>query len=430
MARKNQGRAGARRSRLRLLAALAALVLGSLTLAGATSAWTMNLVQLDNGTCGTNLQTGSDKTASLSATPSFWLQGDGAVSRYAMLVDGVSIGASIGDGFANVCIYTPNRLSDGVHVLTGNEVWPHPANVVTPLTFSVDTVRPPAPSVPTLASYSDSGVLGDHVTRFRSVAFTGTSEAGASVALYNGTAGIGGTRASASGDWSATTSPLADGTYSVTAAVFDAAGNKSPESAGTPLTIDAGVPTVSITRPAPDATVSGTIDVTATASDSVGIWKVDFQLDGVTKATDTTSPYSLTWDSTAVANGLHTFSAVATDLAGNATTSTSVSFTVANGAPPPPTVPGAPTLNSATAGNASVSLAWSAPASNGGSAVTSYKLYRGTSSGGETLLTTLGNVTSFTDTPAANGTTYFYVVSALNAVGESVKSNERSATLV
>ena len=52
----------------------------------------------------------------------------------------------------------------------------------------------------------------------------------------------------------------------------------------------------------------------------------------------------------------------------------------------PATVPGAPTLNSATAGNGSVTLAWSAPASNGGSAITGYKVYRGTASGGETLL--------------------------------------------
>ena len=57
-----------------------------------------------------------------------------------------------------------------------------------------------------------------------------------------------------------------------------------------------------------------------------------------------------------------------------------------------------------------------------------YKVYRGTSSGGETLLTTLGNVTSYTDSTATNGTTYFYKVSAVNTVGEGALSNERSAT--
>jgi len=91
-----------------------------------------------------------------------------------------------------------------------------------------------------------------------------------------------------------------------------------------------------------------------------------------------------------------------------------------------PTVPGAPTL-SASAGNAVVHLTWTAP-SDGGSPITNYKVYRGTTSGGETLLTTLGNVTSFDDTAVTNGTTYFYRVSAQNAVGEGPQSNEVSAT--
>jgi fibronectin type 3 domain-containing protein len=94
----------------------------------------------------------------------------------------------------------------------------------------------------------------------------------------------------------------------------------------------------------------------------------------------------------------------------------------------PLTVPGAPTLGSATPGSSSVALSWSAPGSNGGATITNYKVYRGTSSGTETLLTTVGNLTSFTDTSAVNGTMYFYKVSAVNSVGESGQSNELSAT--
>ena len=60
-----------------------------------------------------------------------------------------------------------------------------------------------------------------------------------------------------------------------------------------------------------------------------------------------------------------------------------------------------------------------APASDGGSAITGYNIYRGTASGGETLLTQVGNVTSYTDASVTNGTTYYYKVSAVNAVGES-----------
>ena len=80
------------------------------------------------------------------------------------------------------------------------------------------------------------------------------------------------------------------------------------------------------------------------------------------------------------------------------------------------------------AGNGSVALAWSAPTSNGGSAITGYKVYRGTSSGNESLYATLGVVTSWTDTSASNGTTYYYQVTAVNSVGEGARSGERSAT--
>ena len=91
-------------------------------------------------------------------------------------------------------------------------------------------------------------------------------------------------------------------------------------------------------------------------------------------------------------------------------------------------VPGAPTLDTATAGDAAVALAWSAPASNGGSALTGYKVYRGTASGAGTLLTALGVVTAYNDSSAVNGITYFYKVAAVNGVGEGGLSNERSAT--
>lgn len=96
--------------------------------------------------------------------------------------------------------------------------------------------------------------------------------------------------------------------------------------------------------------------------------------------------------------------------------------------PPPPTPPGAPTLTAATPGNTQVSLAWTPPASDGGSAVTNYTIYRATSSGGETFLATIGNVTSYVDAGLANGTTYYYTVAAVNVAGTGPMSNERSAT--
>lgn len=86
------------------------------------------------------------------------------------------------------------------------------------------------------------------------------------------------------------------------------------------------------------------------------------------------------------------------------------------------TVPGAPVL-SGLEGNNVNHLNWTTPA-NGGAAITGYKVYRGTSSGGETLLASLGAVNSFDDTGVSNGTTYYYRVSAVNSKGEGSTSNE------
>ncbi len=94
----------------------------------------------------------------------------------------------------------------------------------------------------------------------------------------------------------------------------------------------------------------------------------------------------------------------------------------------PVTLPTAPNGLAASSGNGQIVLSWSVPANNGGSSVTAYKVYRGTSSGGETLLTTLGNVLTYTNTGLTNGQTYYYKVSAVNGVGEGPLSNEASAT--
>ncbi len=93
----------------------------------------------------------------------------------------------------------------------------------------------------------------------------------------------------------------------------------------------------------------------------------------------------------------------------------------------PATVSSVPQNLQATAGNGQVSLIWQAPSSNGGSAITSYKIYRSTTADTETLLTTVGNVTSYADTGLINGITYFYKVTALSSAGESIQSSESSA---
>ncbi len=90
-------------------------------------------------------------------------------------------------------------------------------------------------------------------------------------------------------------------------------------------------------------------------------------------------------------------------------------------------LPYAPRNLAATAGASKVTLTWAPPLSDGGSAVTGYGLYRGTASGGETFLTTLGTALTYTDTAVTAGTTYFYEIAAVTAVGTGPRSSETSA---
>ena len=99
---------------------------------------------------------------------------------------------------------------------------------------------------------------------------------------------------------------------------------------------------------------------------------------------------------------------------------------VSGGLPPPPTAPSAPTL-SATAGDGSVALSWTTPSDDGGASISGYEIYRGGSPGTATLLTSTGNVLTYTDTSVANGTTYWYQVAAVNSVDAGTRSNEVSA---
>ena len=92
---------------------------------------------------------------------------------------------------------------------------------------------------------------------------------------------------------------------------------------------DTTAPTVS----ASESGSSGTITLSATASDNVGVTKVEFYVDGALKGRDTTAAYSMTIDSTTLANGSHTLTAKAYDAANNVATSSAVGFSVSNTAP-------------------------------------------------------------------------------------------------
>jgi hypothetical protein len=107
---------------------------------------------------------------------------------------------------------------------------------------------------------------------------------------------------------------------------------------------DTTPPTVAFVTPANNSTLSGTVTVTATASDNVALRATNpvlFYLDTLTPplpgpVTVNGSQYSALWDTTQTANGTHSLRAVATDSSNNTATATVIGLTVSNPAPPNP----------------------------------------------------------------------------------------------
>ncbi len=89
-------------------------------------------------------------------------------------------------------------------------------------------------------------------------------------------------------------------------------------------------PTTALTAPSAGATLTGSVTVTATAMDNVGVTKMDFYAGTKLIGTDTTAPYSITWDTTTVANGSNALTTQAYDADGNVGTSAAVNVTVSN----------------------------------------------------------------------------------------------------
>ena len=161
---------------------------------------------------------------------------------------------------------------------------------------------------------------------------------------------------------------------------------------------DTTAPTVSLTAPANGATVSGSsVSLTATATDNIGVTKVEFY-QGLNKVGESTSsPYAVTWNTTSATNGSYQLTAKAYDAAGNTTTSTVVTVTVSNTGPvvPPKTSFSVPNKDGSTT---TINLTGSCSAISSSGAVSTLP----SSIDSSKLLTSLG----FTSTcPSAGGST-------------------------
>ncbi len=139
------------------------------------------------------------------------------------------------------------------------------------------------------------------------------------------------------GDYSSmSVDPVDDCTFWYTTEYYETTGNNWQTRIGSFKLADCGggtptdnAPTALITNPTNGSTVSGTVNVTANATDDNGVTKVEFFVDGTSIGVDQTAPYSTSWDTTASSDGAHTVSVVATDTIGQ-TGNATVGVTVQN----------------------------------------------------------------------------------------------------
>jgi uncharacterized protein (TIGR02145 family) len=253
-----------------------------------------------------------------------------------------------------------------------------------------------------------------------SVAFVApTNNGGSAITGYTVTSSPGGITATGA------TSPinvtgLTNGTaYTFRVVATNAIGNSVASAASTAIT-----PVAPNTVPGPPTSV---VAIAGNASASVAFvaptnnggsaitgYTVTSSPGGIT-ATGPTSPINVT----GLTNGTaYTFTVVATNAIGNSSPSTASSAVT----PSAPTVPGPPTSVTAVGGNAQATISFTAPASNGGSAITGYTV---TSSPGG--ITATGATSPLNVTGLTNGTAYTFRVVATNAVGNSVASAASTA---
>jgi uncharacterized delta-60 repeat protein len=128
--------------------------------------------------------------------------------------------------------------------------------------------------------------------------------------------------------WNTLTSP--NGEHTLTARAYDATGNIGIAEVTVTVNNDFTPPTVELTSPTEGATVSGTLVLSATASDNKAVTRVAFFVGSTQVGSDTTAPYSYSYNTRLQANGAKVLTARAYDAANNVATSASVNVTFDN----------------------------------------------------------------------------------------------------
>ncbi len=233
---------------------------------------------------------------------------------------------------------------------------------------------------------------------------------------------------------------LSAGSHALRIEYYENTGSAVAQFSFAPVTstgsVDTQAPTVVMTSPSSGATVSGTVGISASAADDVGVVGVQFKLDGANLGPeDTSAPYAMSWDTTSAASGAHTINAVARDAAGNNRTSTGVSVTVNNlTAPPPPPAPApsfdsqAPTISGITTSSITTSgavISWTTNEATTQQVDYGLSASYGAQTSTQTSLSTSHSVTLSNLSP---NTTYHFRVRSADAAGNVSVSLDQTLT--
>ncbi|KRS26487.1 adhesin [Enterobacter kobei] len=370
------------------------------------------------------------------ARPTFNGTGD-VGSTVHVIVDGNEIGTAVVNAQGNWTFTPGSDLSDGPHAITFNatDAAGNTGSTTAPFNLTVDTGVPSAPVISTAADNVGSvqtPLSSGQSTDDTTPTLNGTATANATVTVYENGQPIGTALADGTGAWSFTPStPLSSGSHTWTATVTDAAGNVSPASPGFTLVVDTTAPNAPVISQAIDdvGSITGPITSGQTTDDTVP------RLVGTNEPFATVNIYEGTtlvgtgtadgtgnWSillNTTLTTGAHSFTAQATDAAGNTSVS-SASFSLTIDTTPP----ALPVLTSILddVGNAAT------PVANGGLTNDAQPTLSGTAEAGSTVkifdngvqigsVTATGGAWSFTPSPALGNGSHNLTFTATDAAG-------------
>ncbi|HDC4319811.1 BapA prefix-like domain-containing protein [Enterobacter cloacae subsp. cloacae] len=356
-----------------------------------------------------------------------------------IIVDGSEIGTAVVNAQGNWTFTPGTALTEGPHAITFNatDTAGNTGSTSAPINLTVDTSAPTAPSILTASDNVGSvqtPLSSGQSTDDTTPTLSGTAAANATITVYQDGQQVGTAQADGSGAWSFTPSTaLANGSHTWSVTATDAAGNVSPASPDFTLVVDTTAPNAPVISQAVDdvGTITGPVSSGQSTDDTiprlVGTSEPFATVniyEGTTLVGTGTADASGNWSillTTTLATGPHSFTAQATDAAGN-TSAPSATFNLTIDTTPP----AQPVLSSIVddVGNAAT------PVANGGLTNDAQPTLTGTAEAGATVkifdngvqigsVVATGGNWSFTPSPALSDGQHSLTFTATDAAGNA-----------